>query len=149
MVKNPPANAGDSGDVDLISGSERSPGGRNGNPLHYSSHGQRSLAGYSPGTAKLKRDWAHAHMHHHLSPSALAACDGSWLDSLSGVAKLWIFNYFILSVFIIQSSFLTVVLKNMGLCRISITWVFVENANSWVLSQIYLRNCVSRNQLSA
>ena len=30
MVKNPPANAGDSG---FISGSGRSPGGRNGNPL--------------------------------------------------------------------------------------------------------------------
>ena len=25
------------------------------------------------GTAKLKRDWAHAHMHHHLSPSALSS----------------------------------------------------------------------------
>ena len=33
MVKNPPANAGD---VDLISGSERSRRGGNGNPLQYS-----------------------------------------------------------------------------------------------------------------
>ena len=33
MVKNPPANAGDPGS---IHGSERSPGGRNGNPLQYS-----------------------------------------------------------------------------------------------------------------
>ena len=33
MVKNPPANAGDSS---LISGSGRSPGGGNGNPLQYS-----------------------------------------------------------------------------------------------------------------
>ena len=33
LVKNPPANAGDRG---LISGSGRSPGGGNGNPLHYS-----------------------------------------------------------------------------------------------------------------
>ena len=33
MVKNPPANAGDPGS---IPGSERSPGGRNGNPLQYS-----------------------------------------------------------------------------------------------------------------
>ena len=32
VVKNPPANAGDLG---LISGSGRSPGGRNGNPLQY------------------------------------------------------------------------------------------------------------------
>ena len=48
-VKNPPANAGDTGS---IPGQERSPGGGDGNPLQYSClenlHGQRSLAGYSP-----------------------------------------------------------------------------------------------------
>jgi len=33
-IKNPPANAGDTGS---IPGSGRSPGGGNGNPLHYSS----------------------------------------------------------------------------------------------------------------
>ena len=33
MVKRPPTNAGDRG---LIPGSERSPGGGNGNPLQYS-----------------------------------------------------------------------------------------------------------------
>ena len=37
--------------LDLISGSRRSPGEGNGNPLQYSSlensHGQKSLAGYS------------------------------------------------------------------------------------------------------
>ena len=36
MVKNPPANAGDTGDADLIPGSGRSPGGGNGNLLQYS-----------------------------------------------------------------------------------------------------------------
>ena len=36
MVKNLPANAGELGDVGLISGSGRSPGGGNGNPLQYS-----------------------------------------------------------------------------------------------------------------
>ena len=35
-VKNPPANAGDVRDADLIPGSERSPGGGNGNPIQYS-----------------------------------------------------------------------------------------------------------------
>ena len=39
------------GDLGLIPGLERSPGGRHGNPLQYSclenSHGQGSLAGYS------------------------------------------------------------------------------------------------------
>ena len=34
MVKNPPANAGDIGDVGLIPESGRSPEGENGNPLH-------------------------------------------------------------------------------------------------------------------
>ena len=33
MVKNPPANAGDTGDLGSIPGSERSLGGGNGNPL--------------------------------------------------------------------------------------------------------------------
>ena len=33
VVKNLPANAGDSGDVGSAPGSERSPGVRNGNPL--------------------------------------------------------------------------------------------------------------------
>ena len=36
VVKNLPANAGDSGDAGSIPGSGRSPGGENGNPLHYS-----------------------------------------------------------------------------------------------------------------
>ena len=36
VIKNPPANAGDGGDVGLIPGSERSPGGGSGNPLQYS-----------------------------------------------------------------------------------------------------------------
>ena len=35
-IKNPPANAGDSRDMDLIPGSVRFPGEGNGNPLQYS-----------------------------------------------------------------------------------------------------------------
>ena len=35
LVKNLPANAGDEGDVRLILGSGRSPGGGHGNPLQY------------------------------------------------------------------------------------------------------------------
>ena len=52
VAKNLPANAGDTGDLGLIPGSGRSPGGGNGNPLQNSclekSHGQRSVACYSP-----------------------------------------------------------------------------------------------------
>ena len=53
VVKNPPANAGDAG---LIPGLGRSPGKGNGSPLQCSclgeSHGQGSLAGYSPWDLK-------------------------------------------------------------------------------------------------
>ena len=51
MVKNPPANAGDVGDMDLIPGSGRSPWRRAWPPtpvfLPGESQGQRCLAGYS------------------------------------------------------------------------------------------------------
>ena len=55
MVKNPFASTGD---LSLIPGLGRSPGGEHGNPLQYSClenpHGQRSLVGYSPwGCKKL------------------------------------------------------------------------------------------------
>ena len=36
VVKNPPTNAGDIRNMGSILGSGRSPGGGNGNPLHYS-----------------------------------------------------------------------------------------------------------------
>ena len=36
MVKSPPANAGDAGNMHLIPGSGRVPGEGNGNPLQYS-----------------------------------------------------------------------------------------------------------------
>ena len=49
-------NEGDTGDVSLITGSGRSPGGGHNNPLQYSclenTHAQRSLAGYSPWDCK-------------------------------------------------------------------------------------------------
>ena len=51
MVKNPPANAGDTGDETSVPGSRRSLGRRNGNPLQYSyleNPIDRRLAGYSP-----------------------------------------------------------------------------------------------------
>ena len=45
VVKNLPANAGDAGDVGLIPGSGRSPGGGNGNPLQYSLLGNAMVSG--------------------------------------------------------------------------------------------------------
>ena len=52
VLKNPPANAGDAREEDLIPGSGRSPEVGHGNPrpvsLPGNPHGQRRLAGYSP-----------------------------------------------------------------------------------------------------
>ena len=52
VVKNLPADAGDISNTGSILGSGRSPRGGHGNQLQYSlpgeSHGQRSLADYSP-----------------------------------------------------------------------------------------------------
>ena len=51
-VKNPPANAGDTGDTGSIPGSGTSPGGKKWqlSPVFLpgKSHGQRTLVGYSP-----------------------------------------------------------------------------------------------------
>ena len=56
MVKNFPVISGDSRDTGLIPGLGRPPGEGNGNPLQYflpgKLHGQRSLAGYSPGRSQ-------------------------------------------------------------------------------------------------
>ena len=52
VVKNLPANVGDTGDVGSMPGPGRFPGEGNGNPLQSSClenpHGQRSLVGYNP-----------------------------------------------------------------------------------------------------
>ena len=57
MVKNPPANA----NAGSIPGSGRCPGEGNGNLLQHpclESHGQRSLAGYSMGSQRVRHDCA-------------------------------------------------------------------------------------------
>jgi len=52
VVKNQPANAGDTGDSGSVPGLGGSPGEGNDNPLQYpclkKCHGQRILVGYSP-----------------------------------------------------------------------------------------------------
>ena len=68
MVKNLPANTGDSGGRSLIPESGKSPGGGNGNPLQYScqkSREQRSLLGCGPWDHKeLDPDeWLSAAQH--------------------------------------------------------------------------------------
>ena len=73
MVKNLPASAGGERDVDLILGSGRFPRGGRGNPHQYSSgksHGQRSLAGYSP--------WGHKELDTTEQPSAQPLWRTGW-----------------------------------------------------------------------
>ena len=56
VVKNPPANAGDTRGVGSIPGSGNFPGKGNDNSLQYflpgKFHGQRSMVGYSPWDCK-------------------------------------------------------------------------------------------------
>ena len=74
VVKNLPANAGDMG---LIPGSGRFPGEGNGNPPQYSclgeSHGQRSLAGYSP--------WGCKRVEHNLATKQQHLSSHRWTES--------------------------------------------------------------------
>ena len=69
VVKNLPTNAGDVRNGDSIPRSGRPPGEGNGNLLQYSSleisHGQRSLAGYSPWGHKESDTTDHGHGHTH------------------------------------------------------------------------------------
>ena len=71
MVKNPPANAGDAGDMCSIPGLERFPGVENGNapqdsclknPMDGGAR-QRSLMGYSPRGCKESDTTEHTHTH--------------------------------------------------------------------------------------
>ena len=67
MVKNPPANVGDTRDADSIPGLGRFPGERNGYPLKYfcleNLHRLRTLAGYGPWGRKESHMAEHTHRH--------------------------------------------------------------------------------------
>ena len=68
MVKNPPANARDTRDVGLVSGSGRSPGVGNGDPLQYSCQENSTDRGtwwaMVQGVA-VGHECAHAHTLHY------------------------------------------------------------------------------------
>ena len=70
MVKNPPANTGDTGDAVSIPGSGRSSGEVNGNSLQYSCLSnpmdrERSLAGYGSWSHKESDTTKHVHITLH------------------------------------------------------------------------------------
>ena len=58
MVKNPPANAGDTGDTCLIPGVGRSPGEENDNPLQYSCLGNPMDRGAWQATGEISKTLA-------------------------------------------------------------------------------------------
>ena len=65
-VKNPPANAGDTGDVGSTPGSGRFPGGGNGNPLKWENRMDRGVwRPQSVGSQSQTQlsDWARTHAH--------------------------------------------------------------------------------------
>ena len=64
LVENSPANTGDTIDLSLIPGSERSPGEGNGTLVFLSKKfvGQRKLAGYSPCGLRESEKTEHTHM---------------------------------------------------------------------------------------
>ena len=58
VVKNPPANAGDTRDVGSIPGSKRSPGAGHGNPLQYSCLENPMDRGAGQGTVhRVAQSW--------------------------------------------------------------------------------------------
>ena len=84
LVKNPPANAGDTGDMGLIPGLERSPGGGNGNPLQQSclenpmDRGAwwATVHGVTKSQSWLS-NWAHTHTHN------VQTMTGSWIKKIN------------------------------------------------------------------
>ena len=64
LVKNLPANAGDTRDPGLIPGLGRFPGERNGNPLQYSCLGNPTNRG-AIGLQRVRHDWVCSHIHEY------------------------------------------------------------------------------------
>ena len=98
MVKNPPANAGDTGDVGSIPGSGRSPGVGNGNPLQYSCLGnsvdREAWQTIVPGVTRVRYDSeTKPSLHLDYAGTSLVVqwlrlpVQGVWVRSLVGELK--------------------------------------------------------------
>ena len=100
MVKNPPANAGDTRDAGLIPGSGRSPGGGNGNPLQYSCLGNpmdRGACGLqSMAEQRVRPDWETAdtntqvYKHFLRMPTQCQVAVQSFRNSRMNKARGWL-----------------------------------------------------------
>ena len=73
MVKYPPADAVDAGDIGSIPGSGRSPGGGNGNPLQYycqenpMDRGAWWATGVTKSQTQLSNLYTHTHTHTYIA----------------------------------------------------------------------------------
>ena len=100
------ASAGDETDASSVLGSGRSPGDGNGNPLWYSclgkSHGQRILAGYSPGGHKEldMTDWLSAAAEKSRAVISVLYCSLSLTFKESGIQL-----YLLLSIYLFFRSY--------------------------------------------
>ena len=68
VVRNPPANAGDTRDAGSIPGSWWSPGGGSGNLLQYScleNSRDKGVWRITMGPQRVRHNWAHTHTHTH------------------------------------------------------------------------------------
>ena len=89
MVKNPPANAGETGDSGSIPELVRSPGGRNGNPFQYSCLEKPvNRRAYNPQVSKESDMTGHAHTHTHTHTHTNKAYQGLKTWPLLGFHKI-------------------------------------------------------------
>ena len=97
VVKNPPANAGDTRDMNLVPGSGRPPGEGNGNQLQYSCldhpHGQRSLVGFSQRVTKSRTVTERVTTHNNTTWN-FYHCYQNLLPNLR-FGRIWILSKFV------------------------------------------------------
>ena len=122
MVKNPPANAGNTGDRGSITGSGRSPGVENGNPVQYSclenSMERGAWQGTVHGVAKSRTRLSEQCPDMTLLPGGRDASPGSWGPHLSlmgpwAISEGWVMgaaptactSFFFLKIYFLWSIF--------------------------------------------
>ena len=129
MVKNLPASAGDSRDRNLIPGSGRSPGGRNGKPLQYSclkismDRGSKFME-----LQRVRHNWVceHVHMYSHYNKIVLK-------DEMRISYFGWPLYHFILLYFFIYLKKKLATLHSIrGLSLQSRDWLKATSLETWI-----------------
>ena len=141
VVKNQPDEAGDVGDVGLVPGLRRSPGGGNGNPLQNNCLGnpmdRRGWRVQSIGVTKSQTQWSNwAHTHTFSTPLFLLLLISFLFLSLLAITqklKMWV-------LFLLGASYLfrhidtscihTDVFTHVSLCKHSVPLVSLNSSKS-------------------